>query len=599
MTEQVLLADLSLEPASLAAAVLFVIATSLNMPAASQKGKGRQYEETPSTNHAASSNVPPATSWNGEGRQYEETSSTCQPTSSNIPATPRKCKGRRHEETPSIYQPLPRGRFTRVLILEPGIGNQMIFGKLEVIDIDDNPDFEAISYVWGSKKKQRTIFCIKVAIKITQNLFEALRRIRNPSEQRTVWADAICINQDDIAERGHQVAFMGHLYSRARKVLIHIAGDDEGHAACAASLVADVGCMAHITLKDIGPGFDHFPWPDLKMRGVAMEDSRWFSLQVLCEQPWFYRGWVIQEAGLAQDASIIWGAQAMIDWQAFMRCCLWYCFRLRPAHFTISVYIPVCHDTLYCHRNPGELSTYGRSPSSAPPLLALLYLASGTASFTDPRDRIFAFADVGRYLGGGTDHLDECTSSMESLSLDPDYARSAGGVFTDFANRYLQTKGVELLESARHVDASVPSWVPTWDKDMVWACGPTWGPGISVLLPEPPPELVAGRHIFRGRFVDEEILVFRGIIIDAIEGSPMMWSAKDSGSITPAHLLSTWSATWSKRKTRHAEIYHLAERFMYSLHCGLCTRVWVDWYAAQGKHCTLLTRWAEGGDDCQ
>lgn len=352
-----MLADLSLEPASLAAAVLFVVVTSSNMPAKSRKG---------------------------EERQYEETSLTYQPTSSSMPATPRKRKGRRHEETPSIYQPLPRGHFTRVLVLEPGIGNQMIFGKLEVIDIDDNPDFEAISYVWGSRKKQRTIFCNKVAIKITQNLYEALRRIRNPSEQRTVWADAICINQNDVAERGHQVAFMGHLYSRAQRVLIHIAGNDEGHAACAASLVADVDTMVHITLKDIGPGFDHFPRTDSKIKRVAMEDSRWFSLGVLNDQPWFSRGWVIQEAGLAQDASIIRGDQTMIDWQAFMRCCVWYLFRLRTAHVTISVPLPFCHDRFYLHRNPGEFSAYGRPQSSAPPLLALLYFASAKASFTDP-----------------------------------------------------------------------------------------------------------------------------------------------------------------------------------------------------------------------
>lgn len=76
----------------------------------------------------------------------------------------------------------------------------------------------------------------------------------------------------------------------------------------------------------------------------------------------------------------------------------------------------------------------------------------------------------------------------------------------------------------------------------------------------------------------------------------MMWSAKDSGSITPANLLSIWTATWSKNKTRHAEIHYLAERFMCNLHYGSCGRVWVDWYAALSKMCTLLTRWVEGGD---
>lgn len=79
----------------------------------------------------------------------------------------------------------------------------------------------------------------------------------------------------------------------------------------------------------------------------------------------------------------------------------------------------------------------------------------------------------------------------------------------------------------------------------------------------------------------------------------MMWCAKDRGSLTPVNILSTWTATLSKSKTRHAEVYHLAERYMHSLNYGICHGAWAEWYAAQSKISTLLTRLAEGGDNCQ
>lgn len=54
----------------------------------------------------------------------------------------------------------------------------------------------------------------------TQSLFGALRRLRSCTQVCTVWADAVCINQADAAERSIQVATMGELYRRCSGVLI-------------------------------------------------------------------------------------------------------------------------------------------------------------------------------------------------------------------------------------------------------------------------------------------------------------------------------------------------------------------------------------------
>jgi hypothetical protein len=62
---------------------------------------------------------------------------------------------------------------------------------------------------------------------VTPNCLAILQHFREATERRTLWIDAICINQDDIDERGAQVALMDVVYTRAAKVLVWLGkGDD-------------------------------------------------------------------------------------------------------------------------------------------------------------------------------------------------------------------------------------------------------------------------------------------------------------------------------------------------------------------------------------
>jgi hypothetical protein len=44
-----------------------------------------------------------------------------------------------------------------------------------------------------------------------------------------IWADAICMNQDDPLERNHQIKLMTRIYSKAKRVLVWLGPDPEGH----------------------------------------------------------------------------------------------------------------------------------------------------------------------------------------------------------------------------------------------------------------------------------------------------------------------------------------------------------------------------------
>jgi hypothetical protein len=62
--------------------------------------------------------------------------------------------------------------------------------------------------------------CNVHTLHITKNLGAALKDIRSSSEVVKLWVDAICINQDHLAEKNHQVKNMGSIYWMAERVLV-------------------------------------------------------------------------------------------------------------------------------------------------------------------------------------------------------------------------------------------------------------------------------------------------------------------------------------------------------------------------------------------
>lgn len=109
----------------------------------------------------------------------------------------------------------------RVLLLLPGSFDDPIECRLVVESIEANPQYDALSYQWGDPTDVRNITLDNDhAFPITISLDNALRHLRLKSGIRRLWADAICINQNDRDERGNQVSIMKEIYSRARSVQV-------------------------------------------------------------------------------------------------------------------------------------------------------------------------------------------------------------------------------------------------------------------------------------------------------------------------------------------------------------------------------------------
>jgi len=109
----------------------------------------------------------------------------------------------------------------RLLKLSPGSSES---APLEIsfaeVDLDDRPQYEALSYVWGDKTEKAAILCHGKTIEVTPNCEIALRRLRLVTKPRSLWIDVLCINQRSLNERNHQVSMMGNIYSAATRVIV-------------------------------------------------------------------------------------------------------------------------------------------------------------------------------------------------------------------------------------------------------------------------------------------------------------------------------------------------------------------------------------------
>lgn len=89
------------------------------------------------------------------------------------------------------------------------------------------PSYEAVSYCWGDKTHPQPLLCENSIIWATQNLFDALQQMRLKDRTRILWADAICINQDDPLEKNWQTRMMADIYGDAEQVLAWLGGSKD------------------------------------------------------------------------------------------------------------------------------------------------------------------------------------------------------------------------------------------------------------------------------------------------------------------------------------------------------------------------------------
>lgn len=113
-------------------------------------------------------------------------------------------------------------RILHLSAVDAGRSNSPLRGALKFSSLDNNPTFAALSYNWGPDAADplQHIICSGRTIPITQNCYDALSTLHRKFNIRTIWVDAICINQDDDLEKGAQIPLMRDIYGKASRVYI-------------------------------------------------------------------------------------------------------------------------------------------------------------------------------------------------------------------------------------------------------------------------------------------------------------------------------------------------------------------------------------------
>jgi len=109
----------------------------------------------------------------------------------------------------------------RVLELHAGCYDEPLVCHTSVVSLAANPTYAALSYCWGDPNVTEPITFNGVAdFPVTANLASALRHYRKTDGLLFLWVDAVCINQQDSAEKNVQVKLMGEIYKNASHTFI-------------------------------------------------------------------------------------------------------------------------------------------------------------------------------------------------------------------------------------------------------------------------------------------------------------------------------------------------------------------------------------------
>ncbi|KAI1119815.1 heterokaryon incompatibility protein-domain-containing protein [Nemania abortiva] len=223
------------------------------------------------------------------------------------------------------YKAIAAPRTIRLMHLQPGTETDPIHLSLVTTTLDSAPDFEAISYCWGSSQEERQVTCNGATLHITNSLFTGLIHFRHADRPRILWADAICINQADTVEKSGQVQLMPHTYSQSTRTLVWLGVANDPTFG---SISPSVAALIHGALELL-PEFD--PENSVEMATTAQtlyHDSRrlrdegkpnlidhdWEPLAQLLSRPWFFRKWVVQEVVLAKEVVLYAGGGVEVPW---------------------------------------------------------------------------------------------------------------------------------------------------------------------------------------------------------------------------------------------------------------------------------------------
>src|ERR1700722_17924061 len=212
---------------------------------------------------------------------------------------------------PAIYSPLdPQRKEIRLVTIHAGHTSDTIYCSLSTVSLSDKPLYEALSYTWGTTNSNVPIYVQGVPKQVTTTLESVLRYLRFIDRPRTIWIDALCINQSDVLERNYQVLQMGEVYTGAADVIAWLGEESED---------SDLAFEA----IDALPKSDQAHWDPGVAPSVSPETRsirHLTALRRLLQRPWWQRVWTVQESILGKDMHFVCGSRKCSAESLFSLC---------------------------------------------------------------------------------------------------------------------------------------------------------------------------------------------------------------------------------------------------------------------------------------
>ncbi|KAM3151585.1 hypothetical protein ABEW05_008073 [Botrytis cinerea] len=192
------------------------------------------------------------------------------------------------------YHNLTEADAIRLLIVHPGSSSSpihcsLIHTSLKECRLDIYDGYTALSYVWGDPGARKTVFINGLPFSLTANLANAIGHLRDENRPLRLWADAICIDQKNLAERTQQLGLMREIYRLGGRTVIYLGDSSEGVDTLLGNIGRE-GLNARLSEVD-----------DLAFRDVL-------------SRPWFTRVWTYQELLLSREVVVQIG-RCRVLWQ--------------------------------------------------------------------------------------------------------------------------------------------------------------------------------------------------------------------------------------------------------------------------------------------
>ncbi|KAI1363151.1 HET-domain-containing protein [Xylaria arbuscula] len=334
----------------------------------------------------------------------------------------------------------------RLLKIEPGRDGEVIQCSYRLTTVNGDIQYETLSYVWGNLNANRSIVVEGTEV------------------------DALCINQEDSAEKMAQVDMMHKIFSECARCYMWMGAIDAASLNMTESEAFEAASGGLDAIRLLSGEDPEWKLPP-SLTTYAQRRKAGSAIVSLMHTPWWQRIWTVQEATSPKRASVLWGPLSL-PWS----------YMTRTAERLIGGEWPPS-DRLVLSDLFDNYSFF------TSPMLALIWAARWIEAphgpydmlyrfryrrSTDPRDKVYVILNL---VAEGTYPLPSVRSSDYAVPTADLYRR----VMLDLLRH---EHGLRPLIGFRGEPKSVPglpSWVVDWstapegqDKAAFWEHSKFW-----------------------------------------------------------------------------------------------------------------------------